>query len=74
MSKPILLSATVAAALCAATTFANAGHRHTKAPGLNSYAMVHRVAPASPGWSAWDSAGQPTSPMCPLLEGYPDCH
>jgi hypothetical protein len=74
MSKSILLSAAVAAALFGATTFANAGHRHRQAPGLDSYAMVHRVAPASPGWSAWDSAEQPTGPMCPLLEGYPDCH
>jgi hypothetical protein len=74
MRKSILLSTTVAAALCAATTFANADHRHGKAPGLDSYAMVHQVAPASPGWSAWDSAGQPTRPTCPLLEGYPDCH
>jgi hypothetical protein len=50
------------------------GHRHRKAAGLNRHATVHRVAPASPAWRAWDSATQPTDSMCPQLEGYPDCH
>jgi len=47
---------------------------HWKASSLQSFAAVHRVAPTSPGWSAWGSPGQPTDPMCPPLEGYPDCH
>jgi hypothetical protein len=49
-------------------------HGDSKAPGLNSYAMVHRVAFASPSSSVWDSTGQPSGPLCSTLEGYPDCH
>jgi hypothetical protein len=69
----IALSAILVLAASAAQANDYLGHRDRRAPGMTSYAAVHRVAPASPAWSAWDSTGQPTDPMCPLLEGYPDC-
>jgi hypothetical protein len=70
----IALSAILVLAASAAQANDYLGHRDKKALGLDSYATVHRVAPASPASGAWDSAGQPTGPTCPLLEGYPDCH
>jgi hypothetical protein len=70
----IALSAILVLTASAAQANDYLGHRHGKAAGLNSYATVHRGAAASPAWSAWDSARQPTGSMCPLLEGYPDCH
>ena len=70
----IALSAALLLAASAAWANDGLGHGQTRAPGLDRYAMVHRIVSASPSSIAWDSVGQPTGSMCPLLEGYPDCH
>ena len=70
----IALSAILVLTASAAQASDYLGHRNRNAPGLNSYATVRRGAATSPAWSTWDSAKQPTGTMCPLLEGYPDCH
>jgi hypothetical protein len=69
----IALSAALVLAASAAVANDGPGDRQRRAPGLDSYASAHRIAPAPTASSAWDSASKPTSPNCPLLEGYPDC-
>jgi hypothetical protein len=74
INMKIALSAIVVLAASAAQANDYLAHRDGKAPGLNSYATVHRLAPTPPAWSAWDPASQPTDPTCPEIEGYPGCH
>jgi hypothetical protein len=69
----IALSAVLVLAASAAPANYRLDHREMRAPGLYSYGSAHRVAPAPTVSNARDSASQPTSSGCPLLEGYPDC-
>jgi hypothetical protein len=51
----------------------NAYNSYAVQPGQGNRQSLGKT-PAIPWIRDPESSRQPTGPMCPLLEGYPDCH